>query len=178
MVRSILLGALLALLLGSSFGAKAIYCDYCSGSGSWECRAGYIEYPDTGGRFYAGSVCTYFYSAGGYESPSEYYDFWDRSYAGGGAFRFATKYVIPHLIDNPYPATCHSSVEARLDAANFDVAKRQAAALTSGSGVAKAGELVRVSYDDDSWEIWQITMPLSSEPIDVVPIRGPFNCND
>lgn len=164
---------LATLMVFISSSANAVYCDYCQGSGSWECRASHVIVD--GFSTFSGNVCTYFYNSGGYEAPTDWYDFWDHAY-GGGSFKFNVTKTLPNMPGNNNPATCHDDGDTRWLHANREVTLYNVAALAGSWDALQSGQLVKVKYDDGGSEIWEVGTTLSSSPVMNVPVPNSLKC--
>lgn len=172
MLKGFCAGLLLVVGLSATNSAEAIRMDYYV---EWRCTSAYVTVD--GWTYPAGVYCTSFIIASTvYEPAGNDLQYWDNTYAGGGAFRYRVGQKIPDNPLNNEPAVCTSDELTRWLHATKDVAAYNAQRIATAQGPLATGALVRVTYDDGGSEVWTVASSYSSSPLVQAPMGGSLKC--
>ena len=172
MFKGLIVGLSLVVGIFAAQPAQALRMEYDI---EWRCTTAYVSVD--GWTYPAGTYCTSFIVASSvYEPSGNDSQYWDNTYAGGGAFRYRVGQKVPDNPLNNEPAVCSSDELTRWLHATKDVAAYNAQRIATGQGPLAAGALVRVTYDDGGSEVWVIASSYSSSPLMQVPMGGSLKC--
>ena len=142
----------------------------------WRCTTAHVIVD--GYSYSAGTYCTDFLvESGFYEPVGNDSQYWDNSYAGGGAFLYPVSQKITDWPGNNEPATCSDDEMTRWLHATKDVNKENVARIARGQGWLPVGSLVRVTYDDGGSEVWIVNSQMTQTAIAMTPKGGSKKCS-